>query len=70
MKKRLHGLLENRKRAIDSRTDRAQTPVLKLKLPSYESDYVLNIAYHFWCGGTAGEQIEDRRFAFVKETVK
>jgi hypothetical protein len=36
-------------------------PVLKLKLPYYESDHVLNIAYNFLCGGTALEHIEYRR---------
>lgn len=36
-------------------------PVLKFKLPYYESDHVLNIAYNFLCGGTALEHIEYRR---------
>jgi hypothetical protein len=35
--------------------------VLKLKLPYYESDHLLNIAYNFLCGGTAIEHIEYRR---------
>jgi hypothetical protein len=35
--------------------------VLKLKLPYYESDHILNIAYNFLCGGTALEHIEYRR---------
>ncbi|MDR1382422.1 MAG: hypothetical protein LBJ67_01035 [Planctomycetaceae bacterium] len=38
------------------------TPVLKLKLPYSKSDHVLNIAYHFSCGGTSlDEHIEYRR---------
>jgi hypothetical protein len=36
-------------------------PVLKLKLPYYESDHLLNITYNFLCGGTALEHIEYRR---------
>jgi len=36
-------------------------PVLKLKLPYHESDHILNIAYNFFCGGTALEHIEYRR---------
>jgi len=36
-------------------------PVLKLKLPYWESDHVLNIVYNFLCGGTALEHIEYRR---------
>ena len=36
-------------------------PVLKLKLPYYESDHILNITYNFLCGGTALEHIEYRR---------
>ena len=35
--------------------------VLKLKLPYYESDHLLNIAYNFLCGGRALEHIEYRR---------
>jgi len=35
--------------------------VLKLKLPYYESDHILNISYNFLCGGTALEHIEYRR---------
>jgi hypothetical protein len=35
--------------------------VLKLKLPYYESDHLLNIVYNFLCGGTALEHIEYRR---------
>jgi hypothetical protein len=36
-------------------------PVLKLKLPYWESDHVLNMAYNIFCGGTALEHIEYRR---------
>jgi hypothetical protein len=36
-------------------------PVLKFKLPYYESDHVLNMAYNLLCGGTALEHIEYRR---------
>jgi hypothetical protein len=36
-------------------------PVLKLKLPYWESDHILNITYNFLCGGTALEHIEYRR---------
>ena len=35
--------------------------VLKLKLPYYESDHLLNIVYNFLCGGRALEHIEYRR---------
>jgi hypothetical protein len=35
--------------------------VLKLKLPYWESDHVLNMAYNLLCGGTALEHIEYRR---------
>jgi hypothetical protein len=35
--------------------------VLKLKLPYWESDHVLKIAYNFLCGGRALEHIEYRR---------
>ena len=35
--------------------------VLKLKLPYYESDHLLNISYNSLCGGTALEHIEYRR---------
>jgi hypothetical protein len=35
--------------------------VLKLKLPYWESDHILNIAYNFLCGGTALDHIEYRR---------
>ena len=35
--------------------------VLKLKLPYFESDHLLSIAYNFLCGGTAIEHIEYRR---------
>ena len=36
-------------------------PVLKLKLPYFESDHLLNIVYNFLCGGRALEHIEYRR---------
>ena len=36
-------------------------PVLKLKLPYYESDHILNMSYNFLCGGTALNHIEYRR---------
>jgi hypothetical protein len=35
--------------------------VLKLKMPYWESDHILNIAYNFLCGGTALDHIEYRR---------
>jgi hypothetical protein len=35
--------------------------LLKLNLPFYESDHVLNIAYNALCGGTCLEDIEERR---------
>ena len=38
-----------------------EVPVLLLKLPYYESDHLLNIAYNFLCGGTALDHIEYRR---------
>ena len=36
-------------------------PVFKRKLPYWESDHVLNIAFNTFCGGTALEHIEYRR---------
>jgi hypothetical protein len=36
-------------------------PVLKIHLPYTEADHLLNIAYNFFCGGTALEHIEYRR---------
>jgi hypothetical protein len=36
-------------------------PVFKRRLPYYESDHILNIAYNIFCGGTALEHIEYRR---------
>jgi hypothetical protein len=38
-----------------------RVPVLKLKLPYWESDHVLNMVYNFLCGGRALEHIELRR---------
>ena len=38
-----------------------EVPVLKLKLPYYESDHILSMAYNFLCGGTALNHIEYRR---------
>jgi len=38
-----------------------EVPVLKLKLPYWESDHLLNLAYNLLCGGRAIEHIEYRR---------
>jgi len=36
-------------------------PIFKRRLPYWESDHILNIAYNIFCGGTALEHIEYRR---------